>query len=246
MYACADKPHHGECRLCWHEALHPSSLRNTPDAKKLGRLVRGGTNICSEPSKAHMFHLQCVESFIMEHRKIESIIHSCPTCKEVDEDLGELTSVEDRLNLGGKARNREKSKYLCWVHVIQAAGLKLKGSDKAIKPVCNISCWGQSRNTDSAKSLGWHIAFDKSFMNHPNIYLYNSCVVYYVMCVMIEKSYTHVWDSAFSFQADLVTRITRITPRDDSHIHPLEIYIHHNQTKTLIRYRPLSLLTFLL
>jgi len=107
----------------------------------------------------------------MTNRHIEAVTQMCPTCKAADEDLGDLIKIDDRLSLGGAARNRVRSKYMCWIHIIQAAGLKVKDSTKAIKPVVNISAWGQSRTTNSARS--------------------------------VEKSYTMVWDQAYSFQADL-------------------------------------------
>jgi len=124
-----------ECRLCWFEAKNPSGLRSCPDAKKKGRLMQGSSCVCSEEKSKHTFHLQCIEAFIMTNRHIEAVTQMCPTCKAADEDLGDLIKIDDRLSLGGAARNRVRSKYMCWIHIIQAAGLKVKDSTKAIKPV---------------------------------------------------------------------------------------------------------------
>ncbi len=74
-----------------------------------------------------------------------------PVSPSADDDEEAVFAVQDSKEvLGGKARKREKQRYQCWVHLIEATGLRLPKSDVTVNPVCYVSAFGQTKKSKLA------------------------------------------------------------------------------------------------
>jgi hypothetical protein len=81
-----------------------------------------------------------------------------------DEDA---TALDEVGQTGGKKRKRDKQMYSVWVHVRQATGLALVGSDKTMNPVAYVSVFGKTVQTargDGGKTYScvWNESFSFS------------------------------------------------------------------------------------
>jgi hypothetical protein len=84
---------------------------------------------------------------------------------QLSTDVEFETEAGDKDLLGGKARKRTKQRYQCWVHVLQATGIRRPTSDRPVDPVASVTVFGETHRTrvgDFGKTFS--CVFDEVFM----------------------------------------------------------------------------------